>query len=100
LEEAAVLLVVEELDREPGKPVRLLEPAQLAGRGVQLEQAVGGVCVILEVAAALRDTVAPGAVKPPVAGRKRAEQERAERPARRDPVGAVEHAAAFGEGGK
>ena len=37
LEEAAVLVVAEELDREPREPVRLLEPAQLAGRDVQLE---------------------------------------------------------------
>ena len=35
-EEAAALLVGEELDRQPGEPVRLLEPAQLAGRDVEL----------------------------------------------------------------
>ena len=29
-------LVGEELDRQPREPVRLLEPAQLAGRDVQL----------------------------------------------------------------
>ena len=49
-EEAAALVVAEELDREPREPVRLLEPAQLAGRGVQLEQAVRDVRVVVEVA--------------------------------------------------
>ena len=36
-EEAAALVVAEQLDREPREPPRLLEPAQLAGRDVQLE---------------------------------------------------------------
>ena len=49
-EEAAALLVGEELDREPREPVRLPQPAQLARRDVQLEQPVGDVRVVVEVA--------------------------------------------------
>ena len=79
LEEAAVLLVGEEVDREPREPVRLLEPAQLAGRGMQLEQPVRDVGVVLEEPGALRDAVAPGAVQPPLRRRERPEQELAER---------------------
>ena len=47
-EEAAVLVVGEELDREPREPVRLVEPAQLARRDVELEQPVRDVRVVVE----------------------------------------------------
>src|SRR3954463_1506149 len=39
-EEAAALLVCEELDREPREAVRLLEPTQVAGCDVQLVEPV------------------------------------------------------------
>src|SRR5262249_58566718 len=42
-EEAAALIVGEELDREPGQPVRLLQPAQLACRNVKLVEPVDDV---------------------------------------------------------
>ena len=77
-EEAAVLVVGEELDREPREPVRLLEPPQLAGRDVQLEQAVRDVRVVVEVAGAARAPVAAAAAQPAVLVGERAEQERAE----------------------
>ena len=82
------LVVGEQLDRERREPVRLAQPARLAGRDVQLEQAVGDVGVVLEVARALRDAVAPRAVQAAVRRRERAEQElaRARRPARRRPA--------------
>ena len=46
-------VVPEELDRQARQSVRLLEPAQLARGDVQLEQAVGYIGVVLEVAGAL-----------------------------------------------
>ena len=49
-----MLLVGEELDREPRESVRRLEPAELAGRDVQLEQAVRDVRVVVEVARTAR----------------------------------------------
>ena len=97
LEEAAVLLVEEELEREPREPVRLLEPAQLAGRDVQLEQPVRDVGVVLEVARSLGDAVAPGAVQPALGRRERPEQELRQAPGGLDPVRPVESAAALGQ---
>src|SRR5687767_15202784 len=76
--EAAVLLVGEQLDRQPCQPVRLLEPPELAGRDVQLEQAVRDVGVVVEIAGAARAPVTTAAPQPPVLAGKRAEQERAE----------------------
>ena len=78
-EEAAALLVAEELDGEPREPVRLLEPAQLAGRDVQLVEAVGDVRVVLEEAGVLRLARTVGAEEAPILGGERPEQELAER---------------------
>src|SRR5262249_39483288 len=78
LEEAAVL-VAEVLDREQPEPVRLAEPSRLAGRDVELEQAVGDIRIVLEVAGALGHSVPPRPVQAPTTGRQRAEQELAER---------------------
>ena len=77
------LVVGEELDREQREAVRLAQPARVAGRDVQLDQAVGDVGVVLEVAGSLRDAVAPRAVQAAVRRRERPEQElaRARRPA-------------------
>src|SRR3989442_1519628 len=82
-EEAAALGIAEELDREPREPVRLLEPAQLAGRDVQLVEPVRDVRVVLEVARALRLALTPRPVEPPVLTRERPEQELGQ-PASRD----------------
>ncbi len=49
-EEAAVLLVGEELDREQGEPPGLVQPAEVAGRDVELDQAVRDVGVVVEEA--------------------------------------------------
>src|SRR5207302_5793439 len=62
-EEAAVLLIGEEIDGEARKPVRLVQPAGGAGRDVQLVEAVRDVRVVLEVAGSLGDTLAPGSVQ-------------------------------------
>ena len=59
-EEAAALVVAEELDREQCEPPRLLEPAQLAGRDVQLVEPVRDVGVVVEEAGTARLPVAPG----------------------------------------
>ena len=82
-EEAAAFVVAEQLDREQREPARLLEPAQLAGRDVQLVEAVRDVRVVLEEARALGDAVAVRAVEPAVGRRERPEQELAEPPRRR-----------------
>src|SRR6476646_4161283 len=66
LEEAATLVVGKELDGERGEAVRLAQPLRVAGRDVQLEQAV-------------RDVGAPGSVEAAVRARQRAEEERAQR---------------------
>ena len=91
--EAAALLVPEELDREAGQSVRLLEPAQLARGDVQLEQAVRNVGVVLEVAGSLGPAGAERPVQPAFGGGERAEQELAERAGRVEVVGALEAAA-------
>ena len=74
-EESAAFLVAEELDREQCEPARLVEPAQLAGRDVQLVETVRDVGVVLEEARVLGDAVAVRAVEPAVGRRQRAEQE-------------------------
>ena len=51
-EEPAPLVVGEELDGENGEATRLREPAQLAGRDVQLEEAARDVRVVVDEAAA------------------------------------------------
>src|SRR5206468_1825010 len=57
-EEAAVSRVGEELDRGEREPPRLLQPAQVAGRDVQLVQPVRDVRVVLEVCGVLRTALA------------------------------------------
>src|SRR4029450_10961066 len=74
-EEAAALLVGEELDRESGEPVCLLEPAQPPGRDVQLAQAARDVGVVLEAPRNRRAALAPGPKQPPVRRGEPAEQE-------------------------
>ena len=74
-EEAAAFLVGEELDREPRESVRLLEPAQLAGRDVQLVEAVRDVRIVLQVAGVSRPARTPAAVQAAVLVRERPEQE-------------------------
>ena len=75
LEEAARLVVREQVDCERCQPVRLAQPLRVAGRDVQLHQAVGDVGVVLEVAGSLGDTVSPRAVQPAVGRGQLAEQE-------------------------
>ena len=53
-EEAAAFRVAEELDRGEREPPRLPQPAQVAGRDVQLVQPVRDVRVVLEVGGVLR----------------------------------------------
>ena len=89
-EEAAVLLVGEELDREPRQPVRLAQPAQLARRDVQLEQPVRDVRVVVEIAVPARAALAEAAPQPAVRSRERAEEEVAEPACRLDPVRPLE----------
>ena len=83
-EEAAVLGVVEELDRERGEPVRLVQPAHVAGRDVELDQPVGDVRVVVEEAVAAHLPLAPRARQhAPSSPRQRAEQELADVDGRR-----------------
>ena len=56
----------EELDREQGEAARLVQPAELAGRDVELEQPVGRVRVVVEEALAAHLPVPPRAREPPV----------------------------------
>src|SRR5207247_10004998 len=99
-EEAAALVVGEEIDGQTREAVRLLQPAELAGREVQLVEPVREVGVVLEVARPLRDAVPPRAMEAAVRRRERSEQELAE-PARRvEPIRALEDPRALGEGGK
>jgi hypothetical protein len=46
-EEAAAGPVPEQLDGQAGQPVRLLEPAYVAARDMELEQAVGDICIVV-----------------------------------------------------
>src|SRR2546423_15699868 len=78
--EAAALLVGEELDREAGQPVRLLEPAQLSGRDMELVEPVRDVGVVLEVPGNARPAGTPAAKETSVVTRERAEQEVREPP--------------------
>ena len=54
------------VDGEPGKAPRLLQPAQVAGRDVQLVEPVGDVGVVLEEAGDARLAVPPCPEKPSV----------------------------------
>src|SRR5262249_59430984 len=85
-EEAAALVVREELDGETREPQRLLEPAHLARGDVQLVEAVRDIGVVLEEAGGLRDAVAIRAEEPSLVRRERSEQELAEAARRGDPV--------------
>ena len=60
-EEAAVLLVGEELDRAKRQPPRLEQPARLARGEMELEQPVRDVGVVVEIAGAARPPVPPRA---------------------------------------
>ena len=95
-EEAAALIVAEELDGEAGQAVRLAEPAKVSRRDVQLEEPVRDVGVVLEVAGALGLAGPEGAVQTAVV-RERAEQELAERAGGLQIVGAVEPARRLGQ---
>ena len=72
------------------------QPAQLAGRDVELEQAVRRVCVVVEEALAAHPALAPRTREPAVVPRERAEQElpRARQP---QPVGPLEPPARLGQ---
>jgi hypothetical protein len=96
-EEAAALVVGEELDRQQREPTRLLEPAQLAGRDVQLVEPVRDVRVVVEVAGAARATVAARAVKA-LAVREGAEEKPGEGMGVFDQVGPVKATPGFGQG--
>ena len=85
-EEAAVLVVGEQLDREQREPPRLLEPAQLAGRDVQLVEAVRDVGVVVEEARPARASARGGCGRGARSTRHRPEQELAERARLVDPV--------------
>ena len=99
-EEAAVLVVGEELDCEEREPPRLEQPAELSGRDVELEQPVRDVRVVVEEAGAARAAVADRPQQAPVLRGERAEQELAEPPRRFEPVLALEPVARFGERGQ
>ena len=89
-----MLLVGEELDRDQGEPACLEQPPKLAGRGMQLEETVGDVGVVVEEAGPAGAAVAGGAQELPVLRRQRPEQEFSE-PARSvEPVGRAPRARA------
>ena len=98
-EEAAVHVVGEEIDRKQREPVRLVQPAELAGRDMQLVEPVRDVRVVLEVAGPLRDAVSPGSVQPLAVG-ERAEQELGELARGVEPVVALEPPPRFRERGE
>ena len=95
-EEPAALLVGEELDRDQREPVRLEQPAKLAGRDMQLEQAVRDVCVVVQVPAATCPSVTARAQEPSVL-RKRPEQELANAAGNLEPVFAFEAVRGLGD---
>ena len=99
-EEAAVLAVGEELDREPGKAVRLVEPAWLPGRDVELEQPVRDVRVVVEIAGSAGAAIAIAALEPAAVAGERTEEELAQRSSRVDPVGSLEAAPGFRQSGE
>ena len=77
-EEPAALVVREELDRAIGDPARLEQPAHVAGRDVELDEAVGDVRVVVEEAAAADPAVADAAQHAAVLAAERPEKEVAE----------------------
>src|SRR6476659_6657454 len=95
--EAAALLVPEELDGEPRESVRLLEPAQLAGRDVQLVEPIGDVGVVLQVTGIAGLPGPPAAMQAAVLIRKHPEQELSQLPAGLDELRAIEPAARLRE---
>src|SRR5204862_6597654 len=88
--EAASLLVGEQLRGESNEPVRLAEPAQVAGRDMELVEPVGDVGVVLEVAGVARPARPPAAVEAAVRARQRPEQELRNLTARIDQLGTGE----------
>ena len=96
-EEAAALVVAEQLDREERESARLLEPARLAGRDVKLVEPVRDVGVVLEEARVLGDAVPVGAVQASVGRRQRTEQELAESPRCGEPLVVSEARTGFGQ---
>src|SRR5262249_50072449 len=100
LEEAATVVVAEQLDGEPREPVRLLEEAQLAARDVQLVQAVRDVRVVVEEAAPGGRARAPAAAQAPVLVAQRAEQEVGQTAGRLEEVAALEAAAGLRQRGE
>ena len=99
-EEPAALVVAEQVDGQHRESARVLEPAQLPGREVQLVEAVGNVRVILEHARVLRLARAPAAVEPPLLRRERPEEELGDPAGGLEVVDAFEPAAGFGERGE
>ena len=92
-----MLVVVEELDGQQREPARLEQPVEVARGGVQLEQAVCDVRVVVEEAEAARAPVSRRPVQPPVLGGQRSEEERAESPRRVEPVEPLEPVARLGD---
>ena len=97
VEEAAVLLVGEELRRKDGEPSRLSQPTQVAGRDMQLAEPVRHIRVVLEEPSRVRTAVAPCPKQPAVVVRQRAEQELTERNGRCEEIVALEPSRGFGE---
>ena len=96
-EEAAVGGIVEQVDGEQREAMRLGQEPRLAGREVELEQAVCHVRVVVEEALAADLSLPPGAREPPVLARQRPEQELRHPSCRVEPVAALEPAGALGE---
>ena len=92
-----MLGVSEELDSEEREPMGLEEPAHVAGRDVELDEAVCDVRVVVQEAEAAHAAVASRAEEPAVLRRERAEQELAEIARRVEPVVALEPVAGLGE---
>ena len=91
-EEAAALLVAEEPGGREREPPRLVQPPQIAGREVQLVEAVRDVRVVVEEGRVLR---VPVAKRPP---QRISRQELTELDRRSEEVQPLEPARALGEG--
>src|SRR2546429_3151140 len=96
-EEAAPFFVAEELDGEEREPARLLEPAQLTCRHVQLVKAVRDVGVVVEHAGVTRSAPTPRALQATVAVREGAQQEFRAGPGGGDEIAAFEPPSRLGE---
>ena len=98
-EEAAALVVSEQLDREQREAARFLEPAQVAGGDVQLVEPVRDVRVVVEVAGARRPAL-PVAAPQAAVVRQRAEQELGQAAGGVEPVVALQAPRRLGECGQ